>query len=320
MDIFLSNQVLIFLFSETILYILAFVAFLGAVQILRNWDFNATTTKQYMLEKRAFLIVTIILFTLIMKILLLPYFAYTIDKLSVLIPGAMCAAGVISANAYGSPLLFLKIVILFFTGIWLIINKHDQSAVDYPWFKTKFRFYLFIFALLTAEYILDILYFAHISTADVVQCCSAIFGISGNNPIPFNLTVPLLLVIFYLLYLLILLLSVQKNAALLFVVSLLFLYIGYESVVHFFGTYIYQIPTHKCPFCMLQKEYYYVGYLLWGTLFAGVFFGIANFVLKLLISQEDPKLYRLAMLFNTIFVILCTGYVLTYYIQNGVWL
>jgi hypothetical protein len=317
-EIFLSNQVLIFLLSETLLYILALIAFAGAVQILLQWDFGATTPRQYALEKRAFLIVTIIQLILWLKIVLLPYFAYTIDKLSVLIPGAMCAAGVISANAYGNPLLFLKIIILFAIGIWLIINQKDQQAIDYPYFKTKFWFYIFIFALLTGEYLLDIAYFSHISTSEVVQCCSAIFGISGSNTIPFNLTIPLLLAIFYILYLLTLLLAMQKNALLLFVISLVFLYIAYQSVVHFFGTYIYQLPTHKCPFCMLQKEYYYVGYLLWSTLFLGTFFGIANFVLKVLIHHEEPKLYRLAILFNTFFVILCTSYIAYYYIQNGV--
>ena len=320
MDIFLSNQVLIFLFSETILYILSLIAFAGAVTILRGWDFGATTPAQYRLEKRAFLIVTIIQIILWFKIALLPYFAYTIDKLSVLIPGAMCAAGVISANEYGNPLLFLKIILLFFTGIWLIIDRKDQKAIDYSYFKTKFWFFLFIFVLLTLEYILDLAYFANISTSDVVQCCSAIFGISGSNTIPFNLTVPMLLAIFYLLYILTVMLAVQRNALLLFVVSLLFLYIGYQSVVHFFGTYIYQLPTHKCPFCMLQKEYYYVGYILWASLFLGVFFGIANFLLKTLIKHEEPKLYRYAIGFNTFFVILCSGYVLFYYFKNGVWL
>ncbi len=318
MEIFLSNQVLIFLLSETLLYLLALIAFAGTLQILGKWDFQATTPGQYLLEKRAFLIVTIIQLLLVLKILLLPYFAYTIDKLSLLIPGAMCAAGVISANIYGNPLLFLKIILLFAVGVWLIINHQDQQAIDYPYFKMKFRFYCFIFVLLTLEYFLDIAYFSHISTSDVVQCCSAIFGISGSNRIPFNLTIPLLLAIFYLLYLLTLLLSLQRNAPLLFVVSLMFLYIAYQSVVHFFGTYIYQLPTHKCPFCMLQKEYYYVGYLLWSTLFLGTFFGIANFVLKLLIHREAPRLYRLAILFNTFFVILCTAYVAYYYIQNGV--
>ena len=320
MNIFLSNQVLIFLFSETLLYLLALIAFVGSVEMLWKWNFEATTPQQYRLEKKAFLITTIITLTLGFKIVLLPYFAYTIDKLSLLIPGAMCAAGVIGANSYGNPLLLLKILILFFIGIWLIINRLDQNAPDYPWLKTKFRFYMVIFMMLSAEYILDLLYFSHISTKEVVQCCSAIFGISGNNPIPFNLTVPLLILLFYLLYLLTLLLAVQKKAFLLAAVSLLFLYIGYESVIHFFGTYIYALPTHKCPFCMLQKAYYYIGYLLWASLFAGVFFGIANAFLKILITYEAEKLYRLAILFNTIFVILCTAYVLHYYLENGVWL
>ncbi len=320
MDIFLSNQVLIFLFSESILYILSIIAFIGTIGILRSWDFTATTTKQYNLEKRAFLIVTIIFFTLVCKIVLLPYFAYTIDKLALLIPGAMCGAGVISANDYGNALLFLKIIILFCVGIWLIINHLDQKSTKYPYIKTKFWFYLFIFGLLSLEYILDIAYFSHISTSDVVQCCSAIFGISGSNTIPFNLDISMLVVIFYILYALTILLSLQHSHTLLFVISLLFLYMGYQSVVHFFGTYIYQLPTHKCPFCMLQKEYYYVGYLLWSTLFLGVFFGISNFILKLFINHEEPKLYRYTILFNTIFVILCSSYVLVYYLKNGVWL
>ncbi len=320
MDIFLSNQVLIFLFSETLLYLLAIVAFVVSLQILRRWDFGATTPEQYRLEKRAFLIVTIIQVILWLKIALLPYFAYTIDKLSLLIPGAMCGAGVIAANDYGNPLLFLKIMLLFGIGIWLIVNRMDQHAPDYPWLKTKFRFFLVLFLLLSLEYGMDIAYFSHISTSDVVQCCSAIFGISGNNLLPFNLTVPLLLAIFYLLYALTVLLSIGRQPYLLALVSLLFLYFAYQSVVHFFGTYIYQLPTHKCPFCMLQREYYYIGYILWGSLFAGVFFGIANAALRLLTGRERPELYRNALIFNTFFVILCTSYVTWYYLKNGVWL
>ena len=320
MDIFLSTQVLIFLLSETILYALALFATIHTLTILRGWDFGATTPRQYTLEKRAFLITTIIQIILWLKIILLPYFAYTIDSLAVLIPGAMCGAGVIAANVYGNPLLFLKIMLLFLIGIWLIVNRQDQKAIDYPYFGTKFWFYLFIFVLLSLEYGLDLAYFSHISTSDVVQCCSAIFGISGSNTIPFNLTITALLAIFYLLYGLIMLLAYQRHALLLAPVSLLFLYIAYQSVVHFFGTYIYELPTHKCPFCMLQREYYYVGYLLWASLFAGVFFAVANALLRLLIHKEIPKLYLYAMFFNTFFVILCTAYVLHYLFKNGVWL
>ncbi len=320
MDIFLSNQVQVFLFSESIVYILSLVAFIASTVILKEWDFNSTSQKQYKLEKRSFLVMTIIVLTLWIKIILLAYFAYTIDSISVLIPGAMCAAGVISANEYGNPLLVLKIVLLFLTGIWLILNSLDQKAEDYPYFKTKLWFYIVIFLFLSIEYYLDFTYFSHISTDNTVQCCSAIFGLFGNNSIPLNLNIFMLLMIFYILYILIVLLSIQKYSFILFISSLLFLYFGYQSVVHFFGTYIYELPSHKCPFCMLQKEYYFIGYILWGALFLGVFFGISNFILKIMINYEDQHLYRLTIIFNTIFVILCTLYVLIYFIRNGVWL
>jgi hypothetical protein len=319
-ELFLSNQVLIFLFSESILFLLGIIAFAGSIKILKNWDFNSTSTKQYKLEKSAYLIVLIILFTLIFKIFLMPYFTYTIDKLSNIVPGAMCAAGVIGANEYGNPLLLVKIILLFLVGIWMIVNKEDIKEPNYPYFREKFWFFVVIFALMSIEFFLDISYFLNISLKQPVSCCSVIFGLSGDNKLPFGLTVTLLLVLFYLLYGLNMMLSLQKNSLLLALFSLLFLYIAYSSVNHFFGTYIYQLPTHICPFCMLQSDYYFVGYLLWTLLFLGVFFGISNAVLKLLIKKEIDSLYGYSRIFNTLFVILCSAYPIVYYIKNGVWL
>jgi hypothetical protein len=250
----------------------------------------------------------------------MPYFAYTIDKLSDIVPGAMCAAGVIGANKYGNPLLLVKIAILFLIGIWMIVNHEDLKAVDYPYLKRKFWFFILIFLLLGVEYVLDIAYFLNISLEQPVSCCSVIFGLSGDNALPFGLTLFMMLALFYLLYLLNIMLSLQKSSLLLFLSSLLFLYIAYSSINHFFGTYIYELPTHKCPFCMLQSNYFYVGYLLWTLLFLGVFFGISNLLLKLLLQREVDVLYRYSLIFNTLFVILCSMYPLIYYIKNGVWL
>ncbi len=318
MNIFLSNRVQIYLFSESLLYILSLVAFVSTLSIVSKWDFNSCDEMQYKLEKRSFLITTIIVLSIWIKILLLFYFVYSIDSISVMIPGAMCGAGVISANPYGNPLLFLKILLLFLTGIWLIINSLDLKAENYPYFKVKSWFYIVIFIFLSTEIYLDFTYFSHLWIQSPVKCCSAIFGLSGDNLIPLNLNTSTLIAIFYLLYFLTILSSIQKYPFILFISSALFLYFGYQSVVHFFGIYIYELPSHKCPFCMLSKEYFFIGYLLWGTLFLGVFYGLSNFILKILISHENRNLYSLAIIFNTIFVILCSSYVMIYYIKNGV--
>jgi hypothetical protein len=40
-------------------------------------------------------------------------------------------------------------------------------------------------------------------------------------------------------------------------------------MISFICLYIYELPTHHCPFCILQKEYGYVGYVLYIALFGG---------------------------------------------------
>ncbi len=316
--ILLSNEVVVFLCLEAVLLGLLTLAFVSAIQILRHWDFHSTSTAQYRLEKRAYLVVLIVLFSLIAKITLLPFFGYMVDELAAIVPGAMCGAGVISANGFGSPLLALKVVILALGGTWLIVNKEDLAAVDYPHFIAKFRFFLVIYLFVLVETVLDVLYLSSISTLSPVQCCSKIFGVSGGGGLPLGLDTSLLLVLFYLLSALILVLAFARYSLPSLLANAAFLYLGYHAVVEFFGTYVYELPTHKCPFCMLQGEYYYVGYLIWGCLFLGVFFGAPGYLLKRILGREVDFIYRYNIVFTIVFVLVCSLYVGLYYVRNGV--
>jgi hypothetical protein len=320
-EILLSNEIIIYLFTQTILFILLFVAFYFSIFIIKKWNYEKTTSAQYKLEKTSYLVILIIFFTLVVKIFLMPYFAYSLDSLSHIIPGAMCAAGVIKANNYGEILLALKLIILFCIGVWLIINSLDLKEKTYPYTKKKFIFYIFIFSLILIETTLDILYLSNISTKEPVMCCSVIFGVnsSGNN-IPFNLSTSMLVGLFYLVYILTIFTNIQKQKTLNFLINLFFLYIAYYAVTYFFSTYIYQLPTHQCPFCMLQKEYGFIGYFIWSTLFLGTFFAIASFVVPKFTNKDLDYSFRYSILFNSIFVFLCSFYLLRYYFVNGVFL
>lgn len=320
-SILLSNEIIIFLFVQIILFILLSIAFYFSLSIIKNWDFNKTTNKQYKLEKTSYLVILIISFTLIVKIVLFPYFAYSLDNLSNIVPGAMCAAGIVGANEFGQINLTLKILILFFIGVWLIINSLDLKEKTYPFTKKKYFLYIFIFILSIVELFLDFLFLENISTKEPVMCCSVIFGVNNTgSKIPFDLSISNLLIVFYLLYILTTILSLQKSSFLNLIINFMFLYIGYYSVTYFFSTYIYQLPTHQCPFCMLQKEYYFVGYFIWGTLFLGTFFGISSFILKTFINKDLAYTYKYSLIFNTLFVFLCSFYVIRYYLVNGVFL
>ena len=315
----LSNQVIVFLLGESILFMLLFIAFIVSLKVLVKWDFESFTPFQFTLERQSYLVSTIILFVFLLKFILVAYFIFTIDALAPLLPGAMCGAGVIKANAYGSYLLILKFFILFLLTLWLYVHFYDMHTKNHQWFKQKSWLFSLIFIFIFSELVLDFGYFSNIDTHMPVSCCSALFGqLEGANPLPFGLSVPLLLVLFYLLYILIILTLKSGYTMVYITANVLFMFIAYYAVVYFFGTYIYELPTHKCPFCMLQPEYHYIGYLLWGSLFMGSYIGLSDAVSMLWLRKTKMMSQNLAVVLLSIFVPLCTAYISVYYIRNGV--
>ena len=315
----LSNQVIVFLLSEATLFTLLAVAFVVSLKVLLKWDFESFTPFQFALERQAYLVSTIILFVFLMKFILVVYFIFSIDALSLLLPGAMCGAGVIKANAYGSYLLILKLFILFLLTLWIYVHSYDMRTKNHQWFKQKSWLFSLIFVLIIVELGLDFSYFSNIDTHMPVSCCSALFGqLEGANPLPFGLSVTLLLVLFYLLYILVILTIKSGYTVLYILTNILFVFIAYYAVVYFFGTYVYQLPTHKCPFCMLQPEYYYIGYLLWGSLFMGTYIGLSDAVSTLWLGKSDLKSKKIVIISLSVFVLLCSAYVAVYYLRNGV--
>ena len=315
----LSNQVIVFLLSEFTLFTLLFVAFVVSLKVLVKWDFESFTPFQFALERQSYLISTIIQFVFLLKFILVAYFIFSIDALAPLLPGAMCGAGVIKANEYGSYLLILKFFILFLLTLWLYVHFYDMRTKNHQWFKHKSWLFSLIFFFIVLELALDFGYFSNIDTHMPVSCCAALFGqLEGANPLPFGLSVPLLLVLFYLLYILIILTLKNGYTMLYIIANILFIFIAYYSVVYFFGTYIYQLPTHKCPFCMLQPEYYYVGYLVWASLFMGTYIGLSDAVSMFWLKKTKMRSQDLVVGLLSIFVLLCTAYVAVYYLRNGV--
>ena len=321
-EVLLSKDVLVYLFSESLLFILLFIAFLVSAKVYLKWDFNSFTPTQFKLEQQSYLVTTIAFFIFIMKFFLILYFAFTVDNLSILVAGAMCGAGVIQANSYGDYLLVLKLFILFGLTLWFYLNHYDLQSKNYQWFKEKSALFILLFLFIVAELYLDFSYFINIDTHQPVSCCSALFGqLEGANPLPFGLNNTTLLTLFYLLFAVVVLTLLLNQTYLYIFSNLLFLYIAYYALVYFFGTYIYQLPTHKCPFCMLQKEYYYMGYALWFSLFIGSAIGINGAISSIWLKKETSvKARKIVVGLLGFFVVVCSAYVLVYYFGNGVWL
>lgn len=319
-SVLLSNEVLLILFSEATIFLILLMALKISVAIYRGWNFELSTQKQYTLEKQNYLTNTAIYFILIVKFILLLFFTYTIDKLSHIVPGAMCGAGVIGANGYGMAIVGFKLFTLFLSICWLVIDKIDIAS-NYIYFKKKYLLFFVIALFLIADFALQLLYFSNISLDDPVACCSIIYGVqSSSATLPFGLDNTMLVVVFVLSFILVCAALILRYDLLSFVFGLLYLFFGYYFALFVVGIYIYELPTHICPFCMLQKEYFFIGYALWGSLFLGSMFALSPFVLGLFSHLKFDRGYFLAIAFNLIFAIITLWYVMGYWIKNGVWL
>ncbi|DAB40557.1 MAG TPA: hypothetical protein CFH81_04800 [Sulfurovum sp. UBA12169] len=316
-----SKSLVAFLFVEGTIGLLFLFSFYFAYMILTRWNFNSPSKLQYTLEKRDYFVSLILYFALSSKVVLLPFFINLLNSLSEKLPGAMCAAGVVSANEYGQILLILKVVIIFVSGTWLILNAKDKLEVNLPYIKSRYYLYLILFFLIILELVVEYLYFTNISTEEVVLCCSAIYGAnSGGLTLPFGLDIFGILYLFYATWVLLFLTYIKKYLLINTVANILYLVLSFYALTYFFSTYVYELPTHKCPYCLFQKEYHYIGYLLWGSLIGGSFYAIAGLVVSRLTRFKTDYLYRNSLVLDTIFISVCTLYVVAYYLKNGVFL
>jgi len=258
-----------------------YASFYG-LMIIRNWDMGSGSELQLALERRTYLISTILGYTLFFQMLSFFLLIYTADSIHNLFTGAMCAAGSLGANAYGYPLLTLKLANAIICGIWLTFNYLDNKGYDYPLIKGKYRLLLVLAALLTVETVLQFSYFANLKADVITSCCGALFspekrGIAGEIAALPAQAAMILFTAFLGAYLVSGFVAVIKGrgwylfaagAAGQFLVSI-------AALISFMSLYFYELPTHHCPFCILQREYGYIGYLLYGLLIGGVISGVA---------------------------------------------
>ncbi len=257
-----------------------------AAQILEKWDLSSGSELQLRLERRTYLISTLLGYSLAFQIFSLFLFIHTADTLHGLFAGAMCAAGTLNVNGDGYPTLILKIINCLLAGVWLIVNFADSRGYDYPLIKVKYGMLIVLAPLMLLEALLQFGFFAGLRPDVITSCCGSLFsqdkrGIAGdiaglpNGPMELAFYGVMAATAGCGAYF-----HLKGRGGYLFsTLSFLSFGIAAASLVSFICLYFYELPTHHCPFCILQKEYGYVGYFLYATLIGGGVAGIGTGVL-----------------------------------------
>ncbi len=273
-------------------------------RILRRWDIRSGSELQLVLERRTYLISTVMTYALGFQLLSLFLFIYTVDHLAVLFVGAMCAAGSLNANGWGYPTLVLKIVNFILAGLWLIVNFTDNRGYDYPLIRLKYVLLLLIAPLIVIEMVIQFAYFMGLEPNIITSCCGTLFtsdadGVTSGIMVLPNVPVELA---FYLSLLLTLGLGIRfyRTGKGLLPFTLLngaALVSSILALMSFISLYIYELPTHHCPFCILHSDYSYIGYPLYIAILGGAVFGfgmaaIAPFRRKRSLSAVVPQIQK----------------------------
>ena len=318
--ILLSPYVQSVFIVEGIILLLFSIGLYWAIKISLEFDARKSTSYQYSLNKKSYLVATIIKFALLIKLPLFLFFIWTMDALSNIVSGAMCAAGIVSATKWGTTMLMLKIIVLFGLCGWLLLHVKDMAETSYPFTKLKFILFQPLFILIALEFTLEIAHFTQISTDIPVQCCSVLFTQDINPQTRFFQKETVILSSFYGLFICTCSIGFLKRPILFGLSSLAFMFSSIHALIRFFSSYVYELPTHKCPFCLLQSDYYYVGYLIYILLFLGTSSALGALLLHLIKRPVSNKWYRISMGINTLLVLLLSAYPLAYFLKNGVWL
>lgn len=312
------------------------VACKTAIRVLRLWDPAADSQRQIALESEIWLSSTLVQYGLGFQVVSLLLYILAADHFSQMLSGAMCATGSLLANEYGIPLLLVKITCVFFCGFWIVLHQIDISSEEYPLVRVKYVFLLLLLPLLVADTTLLFLYLHGLHPDIITSCCAVIFG-EGSGGAVQNLVSgqdeQSSLLIYYGWAAVIAVVGIlawwrQKISLYLlygFGVAAFFV-LALNTLTTVLSSYIYAMPFHKCPFCMLKKEYGYIGFFIYVPLFVAVFCGVTPMLIEpcktkkalvVTVTRLQRKLVALSVLALVVYTALSSYHYIVYSLMGG---
>ncbi|MCP4337828.1 MAG: hypothetical protein GY799_02845 [Desulfobulbaceae bacterium] len=310
-----------------------------AIRILRFWDADADTARQIQLENETWLSALLMEYGMVLQLVGLLLLVLAADSYSEILIGAMCATGAFLANGYGISLLLVKILGVFLYGFWIVLHRLDISSEYLPLTRFKFLYLLMLTPLLLFDMILLVLYLVQLEPDIITSCCGVVFGNATGEetnligPMPVGLVMSVffsmagvLSVVCFLL-----LKKIDKGAfhgeriiGIVFSLSWMFFFcLALLVITAVISSYIYAMPFHRCPFDILKKEYCFVGYPIYITLFAATFFGMSAGVTSLFTTiaslEGAVRIFRktslrLSLLLLPLFLVIISWFPAVYFL------
>lgn len=342
---FLSAWSLSLILCSIIVFFLMANAVRTGFRVLRHWNPASDSNLQISLENETWLASTLVEFALAVQALSLFLFILAADSYSQVIAGAMCATGSLLANEFGLPTLYLKITGVFLYSFWILLHQIDIRSEMYPLVRIKFIYLLLLLPVILADMFFQTLYIAKLAPDIITSCCAVVFSeapgegsnLLGSLPqgdmlLLYYGTIVILLATAWLLTGRMPLLrpfgaKTQTILAAFYAAGWLWFFgLALVVITSIISSYIYAMPFHRCPFCIIKQEYNYIGLAIYFTLICGTFFGGSTALVEIWRRRpglaEPVKNYRmiavnLSLVLLLILAALTSYHYLLYMIAGG---
>lgn len=332
----LNPAILALLTVSIVIALMMVLAAVFAIRIIRYWDISSGSERQLNLERRTYLISTLLSWVFASELVSLLLFVYNAESMSGQFVGAMCATGVLNVNAWGWPTLFLKMAVFFLGAGWLALNHLDNQGYDYPLVRVKYFVLLMILPLTFAEFFVQGAYFLNMEPDLIVSCCGSLFSDQGpgvGNDVS-GISPATALILLYGSGLFVMLsgtwlLLFRSGNLLFFMTTVVAFAAAIVSIISYVSPYIYEHPNHHCPFCILKSGHDFAGYTLYIPLFLATATALASAMISPWkkinsLSQQvlrlAPRFTYMALVFFVLFYAISTYWVLQSNLtMEGVW-
>ncbi len=279
--------------SALIFLSLAWAGF-WAYRLLEGWNPQSPSEEQLRLERRTWLVSALVSRVCLAQGVSLFLFIHTADSLHRILPGAMCAAGSLNAGDSGYPALALKTMNTLFCGLWLLLERTDRLTDHLPLLRPRCKLLLGMIPFSAFESELQWDYFQSLRGERLTSCCDVLFSAEGKSVLGWVSSLPVLplqilffAAMIFVLAAALLFLRRGKGAQAFAVSGILSFPLNVAALIAFVSPYLYELPTHHCPFCILQEEYGYIGYVIYASILAGVLSAAGAALLSRYRSQPD---------------------------------
>ncbi|MBA4394267.1 MAG: hypothetical protein C0407_12020 [Desulfobacca sp.] len=155
---------------------------LKAFHLYRNLQEAATPADRGHIEDQSYLLFSLVLVALIIRLINWPLFYLTLHSFIPQINGAMCIFGVTQVREPLTRFLeLIKPLEFFLIGGWLILHHLDRATLTNSLLGRKLVFLVFLSAIILVEVLGDLILFFTLSPNILVSCCTTVTDILNRS-------------------------------------------------------------------------------------------------------------------------------------------